>query len=570
MAEKRDIDVSEIQITEEKREISPLDLLTDHERELLELEARLNAELDAKLMANPRKMPKACYFILPNEFGERFCYYGVQPNLNKYFRLITGMEPKDAKVYSTAFTMLAYFFPLLGAALSDSFLGKWWTIISFSGVYLIGMILVTIFAVPNLIGPIGQVSRFLTFLPMLIIAIGTGGIKPCVSSHGGDQYLPAQEEAKDFFFNTFYIAINIGGLLTQFIVPIIADKPCYGQKTCFAGAFLLPTIVFALAYAVFAAGHRFYRIVPPLGEFLPWKAVKATFLAARRHRAATPEERAAKGHWLNFAEEEYGGVFVEEVRDFGLVLVPVVIPFAFCWMLYNQNSNEWSNQYYLMNGALFGGSEEGKTYVQMTSFSNINTILLIILVPILAYIVYPFCFRRGWNFGPQRRMGLGYFLVVLSFALSAGIAPMVERAYINSGRKLEDSAKYDGKYCKECYSAWLQLPQWFLLSLGEALFSPTGVQFTYIEAGRQFRAVSTSFWLLATSFGSILIMIFEPVFTDAGYSSGTKGWAYSGIGLFGFLLYCVASYFYTPRKLRPSINEAARHAKEVEMSLTKQ
>ncbi|KAG0361459.1 hypothetical protein BGX24_005340, partial [Mortierella sp. AD032] len=376
MAEKRDIDAAEIAMGDEKREITALDLLTDHERELLELEARLNAELDAKLMANPHQMPKACYFILPNEFGERFCYYGIAPNLNKYFQLITGMTKVQAKVYSTAFTMLAYFFPLLGAALSDSFLGKWWTIISFSAIYLIGMIMITVFAIPNLIGPIGEVSKFLTFLPMIVIAIGTGGIKPCVSAHGGDQYLPAQEVAKDFFFNTFYIAINVGGLLTQFTVPLIADMPCYGQTTCYSGAFLLPTIVFALAYAVFAAGHRFYRIVPPLGEFLPLKAVKAMFLAARRHRAAAPEERAAKGHWLNFAEEEYGGVFIEEVRDFGLVLVPVVIPFAFCWMLYNQNQNEWSNQYYLMNGALFGGSDPTKRYVQMTSFSNINTILL--------------------------------------------------------------------------------------------------------------------------------------------------------------------------------------------------
>ncbi|KAG0077540.1 hypothetical protein BGZ90_006971 [Linnemannia elongata] len=566
MSEKRDIDASEVSINDDKMEITALDLLTDHERELLELEARLNAELDAKLMANPNKMPKACYFILPNEFGERFCYYGVQPNLNKYFQLVTGMNKVQAKVYSTAFTMLAYFFPLLGAALSDSFLGKWWTIISFSAIYMIGMIMVTVFAIPNIIPK----SNFLTFLPMLVIAIGTGGIKPCVSAHGGDQYLPSQEQAKDIFFNTFYVAINLGGLLTQFTVPLIADSPCYGQSTCFSGAFLLPTIVFAISYAVFAAGHKFYRIVPPLGEFLPLKAVKATILAARRHSKATKEERAAKGHWLNFAEEEYGGVFLEEVRDFGLVLVPVVVPFAFCKMLYNQNSNEWSNQYYLMSGALFGGTDPLKTYVQMTSFSNINTILLVILVPILGYIVYPFCYRRGWNFGPQRRMAAGFFLVVLSFAISAGLAPMIEKAYLSSGRTLADSAKYDGKYCAECYSAWLQFPQWFILSLGEALFSPTGVQFTYIEAGRQFRAVSTSFWLLASSLGSILIMVLEPAFVNAGMSSSTKGWAYSAIGLFGFFLYCIASYYYTPRKIRPSINESARLAKQAEMALTRQ
>ncbi|KAG0274127.1 hypothetical protein BGZ96_004471, partial [Linnemannia gamsii] len=182
MAEKHDIADTQVELNDEKIEVTAFDLLTDHEKELLELEARLNAELDAKLMANPNKMPKACYFILPNEFGERFCYYGVQPNLNKYFQLISGMGKSQAKVYSTAFTMLAYFFPLIGAALSDSFLGKWWTIISFSIIYLIGMIMVTVFAIPGVI----PASNFLTFLPMLVIAIGTGGIKPCVSSHGGD------------------------------------------------------------------------------------------------------------------------------------------------------------------------------------------------------------------------------------------------------------------------------------------------------------------------------------------------------------------------------------------------
>ncbi|KAG0358962.1 hypothetical protein BGZ54_010206, partial [Gamsiella multidivaricata] len=65
MAEKRDIQAHEI-ANLEKPEISALDLLTDHEKELLELEARLNAELDAQLLKNPNKMPKAVFFILPN------------------------------------------------------------------------------------------------------------------------------------------------------------------------------------------------------------------------------------------------------------------------------------------------------------------------------------------------------------------------------------------------------------------------------------------------------------------------------------------------------------------------
>ncbi|KAF9533710.1 hypothetical protein BGW38_010483, partial [Lunasporangiospora selenospora] len=64
-------------------------------------------------------------------------------------------------------------------------------------------------------------------------------------------------------------------------------------------------------------------------------------------------------------------------------------------------------------------------------------------------------------------------------------------------------------------------------------------------------------------------MIFEPVFARNNLSSGTKGWVYSGIGLFGLILYCISSYFYTPRKQRASINESARLAKEAEYAVTK-
>ncbi|KAG0282940.1 hypothetical protein BGZ97_008775, partial [Linnemannia gamsii] len=59
MAEKHDIADTQVELNDEKMEVTAFDLLTDHEKELLELEARLNAELDAKLMANPNKMPKA-------------------------------------------------------------------------------------------------------------------------------------------------------------------------------------------------------------------------------------------------------------------------------------------------------------------------------------------------------------------------------------------------------------------------------------------------------------------------------------------------------------------------------
>ncbi|KAF9166054.1 hypothetical protein DFQ26_008808 [Actinomortierella ambigua] len=549
---------------DELQDVTQQDLLTEREKELMELEARLNVELDARLRANPDKHPVAIYFILSNEFGERFCYYAIAPNLNKYFLQTTGMEKIQAKVYTTTFIMLAFFFPVLGAALSDSYFGKWWTIISFSVIYFIGMITLTVFAIPNLLGPVGTVSYGLSFLPMVIIALGTGGIKPCVSSHGGDQYLPSQERAKDRFFSLFYVAIQVGELISQFLVPVIANKPCMGQSTCYSYAFLLPTVVFLLSSIVFALGHRWYRVVPPLGEFLPWRAVKAAMLASSRFVRAGPEERARQGHWLNFAEAEYGGVFLDDVRDFALLLWLIVLPLSFWGMLYFQNDSEWADQYYQMNGALFGKQSK----VLSSQFSSVESMLKITLLPLLVYIVYPFCERHGWNFSLVRRLSVGYVIMIFSFAISAALNSPIEAGYRRAGREHKDMANYDGSYCAECLSGWLQLPQWFLFALSGSMIWPTTVQFMYLESGRQFRAFATSFGLLMGSLGSIWITLLDPAMANAGLETTARMWVFCAIGVGGWILFMALAWSYTPRRQRIPINEAARVAKETEYCLS--
>ncbi|KAF9976306.1 hypothetical protein BGZ73_008794 [Actinomortierella ambigua] len=532
--------------------------LTEREKELKELEARINAVLDAKLQANLDRHPRAIYFILPNEFGERFCYYAVSPNVNKYFMQIAGVDRHAAKGYATSFVMFVYFFPLLGATISDSFLGKWWTIISFSVVYLIGMILLTVFSIPNLIN---AASTALTFMPLVIIALGTGGIKPCVSSHGGDQYLPTQEAAKDRFFSLFYATITLGSAASLYVVPALADMPCMGLKTCYPYAFLVPTIVFFIALILFVAGHRWYRIVPPMGECLPWKAFKATMLAWSRYRKATTEERAEKGHWLNFAAAEYGWVFVDECRDFGLSLWVVMLPCSFCKMLYVQNANEWATQYYQMNGALFGQQSK----ILAAQFSNFNMILVVIQMPLLSYCVYPLVERYfGWEFRLTRRLAVGYILIIAAFAISAFLSNPVEEAFRQSGRNPTRLADYDGTYCETCVSGWAQFPQWFLLSLGECMFIPTGMLFMYVESGRSFLAFAASVWLVEGSLGAFWVNLLDPVMVRGGLSTAARNWTYTAIGTAGCIVYMTLAWYYVPRKRRPAINHAAQEAKDAE------
>lgn len=84
--------------------------------------------------------------------------------------------------------------------------------------------------------------RQLTIVALLLIATGTGGIKPCVSAFGGDQFkLPEQVKYLSYYFSLFYFSINAGSLISMFFTPILrADVHCFGEKDCYSLAFGVP------------------------------------------------------------------------------------------------------------------------------------------------------------------------------------------------------------------------------------------------------------------------------------------------------------------------------------------
>ncbi|ORX69844.1 PTR2-domain-containing protein [Basidiobolus meristosporus CBS 931.73] len=526
------------------------DQLTSREKELLRLERELNAKLDQQLLENPNKIPKAVWYIIPNEFCERFTFYGIKNLLQQYFKTAVGLNPVQAKVNSHAFNMMCYFFPLLGAAISDSWLAKYHTIVYLSVVYLIGTILLAVFSINGLISNYGAYPVWTAMLPLTLIALGTGGIKPCVSSHGGDQYLPHQTKALDWFFAMFYISINSGSLLSQYITPMLKDKvSCFGSQ-CYFASFALPAALFAIALVIFVLGFKHYRVVPAIGEFLPWKAIKGTVYAIKKYSSATPEERQRRGNWLNFAEDLVGPLFVEEIRMFGQVF-GMILPIMFWWMIYDQQSTEWQEQYEMMN------KNWGSLEISTEQSSIFNTIFILIFVPLCAKVLYPFLERRGIRFYLLRRMAVGFFLVILSFALSGGLQYIVQSRFDG-----ERNASGKVTSCPNClHGAW-QLPQWALLSLGETMVSPTGLQFTYTQVGRQMKSTSSSFWLLTVSLGNLVVTAIEEGLAGTSIQGPPKYFLYCGIGLVANIVFCFLATKYTYKEDKDAkLQEAAQEKK---------
>lgn len=82
---------------------------------------------------------------------------------------------------------------------------------------------------------------------LFLIAVGTGGIKPCVSAFGGDQFiLPQQERYLAMFFSLFYFSINTGSLISTLLTPVLRESECFGND-CYFLAFLVPAVLMILS-----------------------------------------------------------------------------------------------------------------------------------------------------------------------------------------------------------------------------------------------------------------------------------------------------------------------------------
>ena len=130
------------------------------------------------------------------------------------------------------------------------------------------MILITITSVP------GNLSNSFVFFSIYIIAIGTGGIKPNVSTLGADQFDESNEEEKkekESFFNWFYWSINLGALVAYTVVASICQygiTSLGGPSWAFFDGYLIPTIAMFFAIVIFIIGASKYKIAKPSGSIL--------------------------------------------------------------------------------------------------------------------------------------------------------------------------------------------------------------------------------------------------------------------------------------------------------------
>ncbi|MEI7838026.1 MAG: MFS transporter, partial [Planctomycetota bacterium] len=203
------------------------------------------------------KMPPGIPYIIGNEAAERFNFYGMRAILvvfmTKYLMDRSGafapMSENDANKWYHLFLFANYFVPMLGSIVSDAFWGKYKTIFWLSLVYCAGSVVLAL-----------DHTRLGLTLGLTLIAIGSGGIKPCVSSHVGDQFGSDNQHLLSRAFGWFYFSVNFGSFFSILLIPWLLDH--YGAVPAFG----VPAALMLLAAVVFWLGRFKFAHIPPTGE----------------------------------------------------------------------------------------------------------------------------------------------------------------------------------------------------------------------------------------------------------------------------------------------------------------
>ena len=216
-------------------------------------------------------MPRGIPYIVSNEAAERFSYYGMRAILvvfmTQYLADSAGdaavMSEEEAMTWYHLFSFGVYATPLLGALLSDIVLGKYRTILGLSIVYCLGHLTLAL-----------DDTRIGLALGLSLIALGSGGIKPCVSAHVGDQFGATNGHLLGRVYGYFYFAINLGAFASTLLTPILLDR--YGPHVAFG----LPGILMGIATLVFWAGRNEFVHIPPGGREFATQLFSRVGLAA--------------------------------------------------------------------------------------------------------------------------------------------------------------------------------------------------------------------------------------------------------------------------------------------------
>ena len=421
-------------------------------------------------------LPSGIPYIIGNEAAERFSYYGMRAILvvfmTQYLMNSSGqldvMSENEAQGYFHLFVSVVYFMPLFGALLADGLLGKYRTIIFLSLIYCLGHFAL---AIDN--------TRMGLLLGQALIAMGAGGIKPCVSAHIGDQFCIANKHLMTKVYSWFYFAINFGAFTAMLIIPWLLDH--YGAAVAFA----VPGLLMLLATITFWSGRYRFVHIQPAG--------------------------------INFVKEMFSQVGIKSLGK----LASIYAFIAVFWALFDQTGSSWIVQAQKMNRMVFGFE------LLPSQIQAANPLLIMLLVPLFSYRVYPFL-NRFFVLTALRKMTIGLFITVIAFAITSFIQMQLDTGLVPH--------------------ISFQLLAYGLLTSAEVMVSITCLEFSYTQAPKTMKSFVMAFYFLSVAIGNLFTSAVNFFIQNDDGSSKLAGanyfWFFTGLMLITAVFFLLVSRRY--------------------------
>ncbi|KAE8313761.1 POT family-domain-containing protein [Aspergillus transmontanensis] len=489
-------------------------------------------------------LPLSVWLVATIEMCERFAFFGSIGPMQNYIQNPRddplrpggiGLGQAYATMVNQGFLLWCYITPVMGAVVAEQYLGRVKTIIHSATIYICGLTMLFLSSLP--IAQDLGVSLLGLLSALFFIGIGAGGIKANVSSLIAEQYTGPKEAKRvlesgeevivdrdltiERIFSTFYLFISIGSfgpLLTTTIE----------QKHGFSAAFALPILVFLIGFVVILSSKNQYITRPPESSIV-FNACHAFWIALKHKgnldyaRPSYLAEAASASASASTSELEpesnlpWPDTFIDDLKT-ALSSCKIFLLYPIYWAAYTQFLTNFISQAATM-----------KTHgIPNDIMPNIDTFSVLLLLPIVDRVIFPFLRRHGLPVRHIDRITLGFILIGTSMLY----ATFVQRAIYAAPPCYSHPRAPDclGGKVPNQVSIFVQAPAYILVAGSEILASVAGIEYAYTKAPEAMKSLVMAVYLSATSVGALLAMTVSPLTVDP-----LLPWLYVTLGLENFL-----------------------------------
>ncbi|XP_073128707.1 protein NRT1/ PTR FAMILY 4.5-like [Henckelia pumila] len=547
---------------------------------------------------------------------EHMATFGLAVNLITYYTGVMHFSIANAATQLTNLLGTSYIITIAVAFLADTYVGRYKAVLLAASVEFLGLGLLALQAhYPKLKPPLCNIydknshcvqvsgtKAVLLFVGLYSAAIGFGGIKAALPSHGADQFEdkdPKEEGQRSSFFNWLLLARCLGGAISLTVFVWIQDNKGWDW------GFFASTMAMFCGLLIFASGIPRYRIHVTNGSSALSEIVQVYVAAIRNRKLDLPDDFNDLYEINNNREAANQSEVLPHTNAFRFLDKAAILttstqnserpnPWKLCRVTQVENAKIILNivpifccttimtlclaqlqTFSIQQGITMDTSMTKNFNSPPASIAVLPVLFLIIGVPLYDRIFVPFARKlTGIPTGITYLQRVGVGLILSSLSMAAAAIMEVKRKRVARDNNMLDSIPLLQPPLPISVF-WLSF-QYFIFGIAD-MFTYVGLlEFFYSQAPKDLKSLSSCFLWSSMALGYFLSTIIVRIVNSAtknitgsgGWLAGNninRGhlnlfyWLLSFLSLFNFCIYLFVSSRYKYRKVSPdSANESSR------------